>query len=132
MTTQFKTKRASQTLFIVLISYLLRSDTNTGACTKARSNARQESQYQVSNLPTLGGTSSGGNSINDQSWVAGYSRLTGIRTGTLRCGETVLLTRPRHTWRTKQQCHMEREEYRGHHRGYFSDCRSGASRGGLE
>jgi probable HAF family extracellular repeat protein len=34
-------------------------------------------QYQVSNLDTLGGTSSGGNSINDQSWVAGYSRLTG-------------------------------------------------------
>jgi probable HAF family extracellular repeat protein len=32
-------------------------------------------QYNVSNLPSLGGTSSGGNSINDQSWVAGYSRL---------------------------------------------------------
>ena len=26
-------------------------------------------------LASLGGTSSGGNSINDQSWVAGYSRL---------------------------------------------------------
>jgi probable HAF family extracellular repeat protein len=33
-------------------------------------------QYQVSNLATLGGTSSGGNSINNRSWVAGYSRLT--------------------------------------------------------
>src|SRR4030095_56682 len=32
-------------------------------------------KYQVSNLASLGGTSSGGNSINDQSWVAGYSRL---------------------------------------------------------
>jgi len=32
-------------------------------------------QYQVSNLDTLGGTSSGGNSINNRSWVAGYSRL---------------------------------------------------------
>src|SRR5438067_7348962 len=32
-------------------------------------------QYQVSTLPSLGGTSSGGNSINDLSWVAGYSRL---------------------------------------------------------
>src|SRR5437899_12011710 len=32
-------------------------------------------QYHVSTLPSLGGTSSGGNSINDQSWVAGYSRL---------------------------------------------------------
>jgi probable HAF family extracellular repeat protein len=29
----------------------------------------------VSNLPDFGGTSSGGNSINDQSWAAGYSRL---------------------------------------------------------
>jgi probable HAF family extracellular repeat protein len=32
-------------------------------------------QYNVSDLASLGGTSSGGNSINDQSWVAGYSRL---------------------------------------------------------
>ena len=32
-------------------------------------------QYQVSTLPSLGGTSSGGNSINDQTWVAGYSRM---------------------------------------------------------
>jgi probable HAF family extracellular repeat protein len=37
--------------------------------TKART------QYQVSNLPDFGGTSSGGNSINDQSWAAGYSRF---------------------------------------------------------
>ncbi|PYK26723.1 MAG: hypothetical protein DME59_06740 [Verrucomicrobia bacterium] len=32
-------------------------------------------QYQVSDLPGLGGTSNGGNSINDQTWVAGYARL---------------------------------------------------------
>jgi len=32
-------------------------------------------QYQVSTLPSLGGTSSGGNSLNDQTWVAGYSRM---------------------------------------------------------
>src|SRR5438132_4300835 len=32
-------------------------------------------QYNVSNLTSLGGTSSGGNSINDLSWVAGYTRL---------------------------------------------------------
>jgi len=31
-------------------------------------------QYQVSDLPGLGGTSNGGNSINDQTWVAGYAR----------------------------------------------------------
>ena len=38
---------------------------------------KAKSQYQVSSLPTLGGTSNAGNSINNQSWVAGYSRLTG-------------------------------------------------------
>src|SRR4029077_19641550 len=37
--------------------------------------AKHTRQYQVSNLPDFGGTSSGGNSINDQSWAAGYSRL---------------------------------------------------------
>src|SRR5947199_6584081 len=37
--------------------------------------AKPKTQYNVSTLPSLGGTSSGGNSINDQSWVAGYSRL---------------------------------------------------------
>src|ERR1043166_10258850 len=37
--------------------------------TKART------QYQVSDLPSFGGTSSGGNSINDLTWVSGYSRL---------------------------------------------------------
>src|SRR5438309_8109974 len=44
---------------------------NAGAQTKAK----PQTQYNVSTLPSLGGTSSGGNSINDQSWVAGYSRL---------------------------------------------------------
>jgi len=37
--------------------------------------AKPKPQYQVSTLPSLGGTSSGGNSINDQTWVAGYSRM---------------------------------------------------------
>ena len=36
---------------------------------------KAKSQYQVSDLPGLGGTSNGGNSINDQTWVAGYARL---------------------------------------------------------
>src|SRR5437879_10666909 len=35
----------------------------------------KKTQYNVSTLPSLGGTSSGGNSINNQSWAAGYSRL---------------------------------------------------------
>src|SRR5438105_6606167 len=70
MTTQFKTK----VLFIVLAgvccgAVLAPALAQRPAQTKART------QYQVSNLPGLGGTSNGGNSINDRSWVAGYSRL---------------------------------------------------------
>jgi uncharacterized membrane protein len=41
----------------------------------AQTKANKDTQYQVSTLASLGGTSSGGNSINDQSWAAGYSRL---------------------------------------------------------
>src|SRR6266576_2573610 len=41
----------------------------------AAAKAKPKTQYHVSDLASLGGTSSGGNSINDQSWVAGYSRL---------------------------------------------------------
>src|SRR5881396_679482 len=74
MTPQFTTKRASQILFIGLITVccaaiLAPVQAQRPEATKARQ------QYQVSNLPSLGGTSSGGNSINDQSWAAGYSRL---------------------------------------------------------
>jgi len=74
MTPQFTTKRVSQILFIGLITVccaaiLAPVQAQRPEATKARQ------QYQVSNLPSLGGTSSGGNSINDQSWAAGYSRL---------------------------------------------------------
>src|SRR5438067_599159 len=41
----------------------------------AQTQAKPQMQYNVSTLPSLGGTSSGGNSINNQSWAAGYSRL---------------------------------------------------------
>ena len=37
----------------------------------------QLSNYQVTNLASLGGTISRGNSINNRSWVAGYSNLSG-------------------------------------------------------
>ena len=57
---------------------------NTAAQTKAKA----KTQYNVSTLASLGGTSSGGNSINDQTWVAGYSDCR-IGTVTPRCGETV-------------------------------------------
>src|SRR2546430_16614537 len=74
MTPQFTTKRVSQILFIGLITVccaaiLAPVQAQRPEATKARQ------QYQVSNLPSLGGTRSGGNSINDQSWAAGYSRL---------------------------------------------------------
>src|SRR5437764_14900934 len=75
ITTQLITRRISQTLAIGLTAVCCRvtlapAHTQRPAATKAKT------QYQVSNLPSLGGTSSGGNSINDQSWVAGYSRLS--------------------------------------------------------
>jgi probable HAF family extracellular repeat protein len=74
MTKQFTTKGTSQNLLVVLIAVccgaiLAPALAQRPVQTKART------QYQVSTLPDFGGTSSGGNSINDQSWVAGYSRL---------------------------------------------------------
>ena len=70
MTKQFTTK----VLFIVLAAgccgaVLAPVHAQRPEATKANTH------YQVSTLPDLGGTSSGGNSINDQSWVAGYSRM---------------------------------------------------------
>src|SRR5213595_2885464 len=74
MTTQFKTKRASQTLFIVLIAVCCGA-TLTPLHAQGPGATKAKTQYQVSNLPGLGGTSNGGNSINDQTWVSGYARL---------------------------------------------------------
>ena len=70
MTKQFTTK----VLFIVLAAVccgavLAPALAQRSVQTKART------QYQVSTLPGLGGTSNGGNSINDQTWVSGYARL---------------------------------------------------------
>ena len=45
------------------------------AAGQTQAKTKATTQYHVSDLASLGGTSSGGNSINDQSWVAGYSRL---------------------------------------------------------
>ena len=126
MTTQFKIKRASETLFIILIAVCSGAILAPVHAQKPEA-IKARTQYQVSDLPEFGGTSSGGNSINDQSWVAGYSRLAGKEPA--RCAVAKQFAhRPRHTWWTKQQCHMEREEYSRHHRGYFSNRRSGASR----
>jgi probable HAF family extracellular repeat protein len=67
-------KQISCTLLILLIA---------GCCcgtAMAQTQAKAKVQYQVSNLASLGGTNSGGNSINDQTWVAGFSRLLGNQT----------------------------------------------------
>jgi probable HAF family extracellular repeat protein len=76
MTTQFTTKRASQTLFIILMAVCFGAALAPVRAQKPEA-IKAKSQYQVSSLPTLGGTSNAGNSVNDLSWVAGYSRLTG-------------------------------------------------------
>jgi probable HAF family extracellular repeat protein len=74
MTTQFKIKRASETLFIILITVCCGAILAPVHAQRPEA-AKATPQYQVSNLPDFGGTSSGGNSINDQNWAAGYSRL---------------------------------------------------------
>jgi len=50
-----------------------------GACCGAALLAQEQAihQYQVVNLPSLGGARSIGNSINDRGWAAGYSNLAG-------------------------------------------------------
>jgi probable HAF family extracellular repeat protein len=74
MTTQLTTKRACQILFIIVLGVCCGA-TVAPAYAQGEKAARAKTQYEVSTLPDFGGTSSGGNSINDQSWVAGYSRL---------------------------------------------------------
>jgi probable HAF family extracellular repeat protein len=70
MTTQFTTK----VLFIVLAAVCCGAVLSPALAQRAVP-VRARTQYQVSDLPGLGGTSNGGNSINDQTWVAGYARL---------------------------------------------------------
>jgi probable HAF family extracellular repeat protein len=77
MTTQqhnrFMTRKASYICLTILIAACCGA-----ALAQAQASAKaKKAQYNVSNLASLGGTNSAGNSINDQSWVAGYSRLTG-------------------------------------------------------
>ena len=74
MTTPLTTQRTGQILLIILITICCRATLAVAASTEPEA-GKAETQYHVSNLRFLGGTSSGGNSINDQSWAAGYSRL---------------------------------------------------------
>jgi probable HAF family extracellular repeat protein len=74
MTTQLTTKRATQTLFVILITICCVAPVTSVRAQRPEA-IKANSQYMVSTLPDFGGTSSGGNSINDQSWAAGYSRF---------------------------------------------------------
>lgn len=56
------------------VSYLLSILTTTCGTIGAQTTTIPQN-YHVTNLPSLGGTVSRGNSINDQTWVAGYSNL---------------------------------------------------------
>src|SRR2546430_8752986 len=77
---QFITRKASRTCLTILIAACCGAAL-APAQLQAQAQAQAKAkQYQVSNLPGLGGTSSGGNSINNQTWVAGYSRLAGDQT----------------------------------------------------
>src|SRR5437773_300114 len=71
MTTQQRWARARLVRRILLIILFAAGCQTALAQTQAQAQSKPKTQYQVSNLPSLGGTSSGGNSINDQSWVAG-------------------------------------------------------------
>src|SRR5947208_110752 len=79
MTAQRTTKTTSKSLLRILAAACCGASL-TPAQAQGPQAVKAKTQYQVSNLPGLGGTSSGGNSINDQTWVAGYSRLTGDQT----------------------------------------------------
>jgi probable HAF family extracellular repeat protein len=79
MTTQLITKIPSRFLLIVPISICCGAALMF-AQAQDQVPAKRGTQYRVSSLDSLGGTSSGGNSINDRCWVAGYSRLTGDQT----------------------------------------------------
>ncbi len=70
MTKQFTTKVLFTVLAAVCCGAVL-----APALAQRPAQTKARTQYQVSDLPGLGGTSNGGNSINDQTWVAGYARL---------------------------------------------------------
>src|SRR5947208_4458429 len=69
MTKQFTTKVLFTVLAAVCCGAVL-----APALAQRPAQTKARTQYQVSDLPGLGGTSNGGNSINDQTWVAGYAR----------------------------------------------------------
>src|SRR6266446_4322071 len=88
MTAQLITKGVTQTLSIVATVVCIAL---LPVHAQGQVQAKAKTQYNVSNLPDFGGTSSGGNSINDQSWAAGYSRLP-TRSCSARAGVARLST----------------------------------------
>jgi probable HAF family extracellular repeat protein len=66
----------------------------TGSVQSARLTSASSTRgtYQVTNLPSLGGTSSSGSSINNRRWVAGISNLTGdqVQHAALWEGDSIL------------------------------------------
>src|SRR5881398_2179266 len=59
----------------LLLTFLIGACCFGAALAQTQAKTKPKVQYHVSTLASLGGTSSGGNSINDQSWVSGYSRM---------------------------------------------------------
>src|SRR5436190_22016873 len=72
MTTQ---KQISYMLLTLLIAGCCCGAAFAQAPAQTQAKAKPKLQYNVSDLASLGGTSSGGNRIKDQSWVSGYSRM---------------------------------------------------------
>ena len=83
MITQLITKRTSRNPLIVLISICCGAAL-TPAHAQDQTPARHGTQYRVSNLDSSGGTSSGGNSINDQK-LGGRLFQTDRRSDPARC-----------------------------------------------
>ena len=67
--------KVSRKGFTVVLASLLAGLAVGGAAKAAKGNAKVV--YRVANLPSLGGTNSRGNSIDNRGWVSGYSNLAG-------------------------------------------------------
>src|SRR5580765_1677510 len=67
--------KASRKWFAIGMGALLAGIVQGGDARAAKAGALP--QYHVADLPSLGGTNSRGNSINNRGWVAGYSNLAG-------------------------------------------------------
>lgn len=62
-------------VFVIVIAVTVGGAIYALAEEPAASHQTNPAHYQVTDLPSLGGTNNGGNSINNRDWVAGYSVL---------------------------------------------------------